>query len=146
MGQVDQLRKLIREELRAVLKEELPKLLSEVKTQPVIDHKKNLQEQVKSKIPGTLNTHTPKQIKFPNNNPMAAFLNDTAMSMLNEDFNMTTDSVHPSLAFQPKEVAVGSVQGMLGSARPSSNIDAVQINEVPDFSALMGKLKERGQI
>lgn len=146
MGQVDQLRKLIREELRAVLKEELPKLLQEVKTQPIIDHKKNLQEQVKSKIPGTLNTHAPKPIKFTNNNPMAAFLNDTAMSMLNEDFNMTTDNMHPSLAFQPKEVAVGSVQGMLGSARPSSNIDAVQINEVPDFSALMGKLKEKGQI
>lgn len=146
MGQVDQLRKLIREELRAVLKEELPKLLSEVKKTPMADPKKSLQEQVKSKIPGTLNTQTPKPIKFAPNHPMAAFLNDTAQSMLNEDFSMTSGDVLPGMAFQPKEVKVGSVGGMLGTARPSSNIDAVQINEVPDFTALMGKLKEQGQI
>ena len=67
MGQVDQLRKLIREELRAVLKEELPKLLSEVKKTPMADPKKSLQEQVKSKLPGTLNTSVPKPIKFMGN-------------------------------------------------------------------------------
>jgi len=146
MGQVDQLRKLIREELRAVLNEELPKLLSEVKKTPVVDHKKSLQEQVKSKIPGTLNNSAPKPIKFASNHPMAAFLNDTAQSMLNEDFSMTSGDVMPGMAFQPKEVKVGSVGGMLGTARPSSNIDAVQINEVPDFTGLMSKLKERGEI
>lgn len=147
MTQSEALRKLIREELRAVLKEELPKLLKENAKPVMVDPKKNLQEQVKSKIPGTLNTvESRPQIKFASNNPMAAFLNDTAKSMLNEDFSMTTDSVHPGLAFQPKDVKVGSVEGMLGSARPSSNLDAVQINEVPDFSALMGKLKSQGQI
>lgn len=146
MGQVDQLRKLIREELRAVLKEELPKLLSEVKKTPMADPKKALQEHVKSKIPGTLNTQTPKPIKFASNHPMAAFLNDTAQNMLNEDFSMTSGDVIPGMAFQPKEVKVGSVGGMLGTARPSSNIDAVQINEVPDFTGLMSKLKERGEI
>ena len=146
MAQIDALRKLIREELRAVLKEELPKILKEVKAPVMVDQKKSLQEQVKSKIPGTLNTSAPKPIKFAGNNPMAAFLNDTAQNMLNENFSMTSDDIHPSLAFQPKEVQVGSVQGMLGTARPSSNLDAVQINEVPDFSGLMSKLKERGEI
>ncbi len=147
MTQSEALRKLIREELRAVLKEELPKLLKEYSSPILVDQKKNLQEQVKSKIPGTLNAPAAKpQIQFSKNNPMAAFLNDTAKSMLNEDFSMSTADVHPSMAFQPKEVKVGSVEGMLGSARPSSNIDAVQINEVPDFSALMGKLKAQGQI
>ena len=146
MAQIEQLRKLIREELRAVLKEELPKLLSEVKKAPVADAKKALQEQVKSRIPGTLNTQAPKPIKFAPNHPMAAFLNDTAQNMLNEDFSMTSADVMPGMAFQPKEVKVGSVGGMLGTARPSSNIDAVQINEVPDFTGLMSKLKERGEI
>lgn len=147
MGQIDQLRKLIREELKAVIKEELPKLLKEYSKPAIVDPKKSLQEEVKSKVPGTLNTQTSRpQIKFSGNNPMAAFLNDTAKSMLNEDFSMTSGDVHPGMAFQPKEVKVGSVEGMLGSARPSSNIDAVQINEVPDFSALMGKLKSQGQI
>lgn len=147
MAQIDALRKLIREELRAVLKEELPKILKENKAPMLADPKKSLQEQVKSKIPGTLNTQASKpQIKFASNNPMAAFLNDTAKSMLNEDFSMSTEDVHPAMAFQPNQVSVGSVEGMLGTARPSSNINAVQINEVPDFSALMGKLKEKGQI
>lgn len=146
MANVEALRKLIREELRSVIKEELPKLLKEYSKPIITDPKKSLQEQVKSKIPGTLNTSIPKPPKFSSSNPMAAFLNDTAKNMLNEDFSMTTENIHPSLAFQPKEVKVGSVEGMLGTARPSSNLDAVQINEVPDFSGLMNKLKERGEI
>ena len=147
MAQIDALRKLIREELRAVLKEELPKLLKEGQAPVVKDAKKALQEQVKAKIPGTLNTQASRpQIKFASNNPMAAFLNDTAKNMLNEDFSMTSADVHPAMAFQPSQVTVGSVEGMLGTARPSSNINAVQINEVPDFTGLMSKLKERGEI
>lgn len=144
MSKIDLLRKLIREEVKAAIREELPRILSESNTSK-FDYKKNLQEQVKSKIPGTLNTPERKPIKF-SGGPMAQFLNDTATTMLNEDFSMTSQDVHPSLAFQPKEVKVGSVEGMLGTARPSSNIDAVQINEVPDFSALMNKMKQNGQI
>jgi hypothetical protein len=146
MAQIDALRKLIREELRTVLKEEMPKMLKEVKATPMMDPKKALQEQVRSKIPGTLNAGERKPIRFAGNNPMAALLNDTAKSMLNEDFSMSTDQVHPTMAFQPKEDKVTSVEGMLGSARRSSSVDTVQINEVPDFSALMNRMKERGEI
>ena len=144
MAQIDVLRKLIREELRAVIREELPKILSEAKT-PIVDAKKALQEQVKTKIPGTLNTSRPKPIQF-NGNPMAAFLNDTAKNMLSEDFSMTTENVHPALAFQPKQDKVGDVNSMLSTAKPSSNINAVQINEVPDFTGLMSRLKDKGAI
>jgi hypothetical protein len=147
MAKIDLLRKLIREEVTAALRQELPNLIKESKINPIADSKKALQEQVKSKIPGTLNTaEQRKPIVFAGNNPMAVLLNDTAKSMLNEDFSMTTDQVHPALAFQPKEDKVGDVQSMLGSARKSSNVDAVQINEVPDFSALMNRMKEKGQI
>lgn len=146
MAKIDLLRKLIREEVTAAIRQELPNLIREIKSSPIVDSKKALQEQVKSKIPGTLNTAERKPIKFTGNNPMAMLLNDTANSMLNEDFSMTTDQVHPALAFQPKEDRVGSVETMLGSARKSSNVDAVQINEVPDFSALMNRMKERGDI
>lgn len=147
MAQIDVLRKLIREELKTVLREELPKILSEAKG-PIVDPKKALQEQVKSKIPGTLNTASSirKPIKFAGNNPMAALLNDTAKNMLSEDFSMTTENVHPAMAFQPKQDRVGDVNSMLSTARPSSNLAAVQINEVPDFSGLMSKLKEKGAI
>jgi hypothetical protein len=147
MAKIDLLRKLIREEVVAAIRQELPRILNEHKSPAPYDSKKALQEQVKSKIPGTLNTREArKPMKFDSNNPLAAFLNDTAKSMINEDFSMTTDSVHPALAFQPKEDKVGSVESMLGSARKSSNVDAVQINEVPDFSALMNRMKEKGQI
>ena len=144
MAKIDALRKLIREELRTVIREELPKMLSEAKT-PIVDTKKALQEQVKAKIPGTLNTSRPKPVQF-TGSPMAAFLNDTAKNMLSEDFSMTTDSVHPTMAFQPKQDKVGNVQSMLSTARPSSNIATVQINEVPDFTGLMSRLKEKGAI
>jgi hypothetical protein len=146
MAKIDLLRKLIREEVTAAIRQELPNLIREIKSNPIVDSKKALQEQVRSKIPGTLNTGERKQIRFATNNPMSAMLNDTAKSMLNEDFSMTTDNLHPAMAFQPKEDKVGSVETMLGSARKSSNVDAVQINEVPDFSALMNKMKERGEI
>lgn len=144
MAKVDLLRKLIREELRAVIKEELPKILSEAKV-PIADPKRALQEQVKAKIPGTLNTSRPKPPQF-SGNPMAAFLNDTAKSMLSEDFSMSTENVHPAMAFQPKQDKVGDVNSMLTTARPSSNLAAVQINEVPDFTGLMSRLKEKGAI
>lgn len=143
MAKIDLLRKLIREEVVSALRQELPNILREVKSAPIVENKRP----VKTNIPGTLNTpQSKKTIVFQGNNPMAALLNDTAKSMLNEDFSMTTDQVHPALAFQPKEDKVTSVEGMLGSARKSSNVDAVQINEVPDFSALMSKMKEKGQI
>lgn len=146
MAKIDLLRKLIREEVTAAIRQELPNLIREIKSSPIVDSKKALQEQVKSRIPGTLNTGERKPIRFATNNPMAALLNDTAKSMLNEDFSMSTDQVHPTLAFQPKEDKVGSVETMLGSARKSSSVDTVQINEVPDFSALMNRMKERGEI
>lgn len=146
MKNIDLLRKLIREELRGVIREELPKIINEAKT-PIIDQKKVLQEQVKAKIPGTLNTvQDIKPIKFNNNSPMAAFLNDTAKSMLAEDFSMSTENIHPAMAFQPKQDRVGDVQSMLSTARPSSNLSAVQINEVPDFTGLMSRLKDKGVI
>jgi hypothetical protein len=60
--------------------------------------------------------------------------------------SFNTDDVIPGMGFQPAEVSVGSVEGMLGTARASSNLDAVQINEVPDFTGLMSKLKAQGAI
>jgi hypothetical protein len=41
---------------------------------------------------------------------------------------------------------VESVDQMLASARPAGDVTQVQIDTVPDFSALMGKMKSNGQI
>jgi hypothetical protein len=42
--------------------------------------------------------------------------------------------------------AVESVDQMVQTARPSTDINQVQINAVPDFSKMMGALKEKGKI
>jgi hypothetical protein len=41
---------------------------------------------------------------------------------------------------------VNSVDQMLASSRPAWDINSVRIDAVPDFSALMGKMKQNGQI
>jgi hypothetical protein len=138
------LRKIIREELTKVIREELPKLLSE-SVQPV-----KTQQKKTDQPPLTLNSSPMvkfEDIKFKkSSNPLANLLNETAMSMVNDENSMhfsTNDvgpGMHPALAFQPKEVAVGSASDMLATAKPSSNIDAVQINVVPDYSAMMEKM------
>jgi hypothetical protein len=135
------LRQIIREEVTKIIRQELPKILSENKV---------ITEQTKKKqdVPLTLNsTPTPKfeDIKFNKSNPMAAFLNDTAQHMLAEgDMNFSTADVgpgmHPAMVMQPKEASVGSINDMFATARPSSNVDMVQINAVPDFSAMMEKM------
>ena len=139
----DILRKIIREEVTRVIRQELPKILSEstVKPAPV---------QKKSEFPMTLNSSPMikfEDVKFnKSNNPLASLLNETAKDMINEDVSMhfsTSDvsaGIHPAMAFQPKEVATGGVNDMLSTAIPSSNIDAVQINVVPDYSAMMDKM------
>ena len=138
------LRKIIREELTKVLREELPRLLSESTQQVKQQIKRNDQP------PLTLNSSPMvrfEDVKFKkSSNPLATLLNETAKDMINEgtDFSFSSADVgpgiNPVLAFQPKEAAVGGVNDMLATARPSSNIDAVQINVVPDYSALMDKM------
>jgi hypothetical protein len=41
---------------------------------------------------------------------------------------------------------VESVNDMFASSRASSNLDAIEINAVPDFSAIMNKMKMNGEI
>lgn len=138
------LRKLIREEVaRAVtlaIRKELPKLLSESR-QP--ERKPIFRNQSAE----TKKTPVTRQVsKFEDSNPMASLLNETAMNMSYEDpiMSFTTENVgptaHPILAFQPKEVSTGNINDMFSTAIPSSNLDAVQINTVPDYSQLMDKL------
>ena len=139
----DILRKIIREEVTRVIRQELPKILSESTAKPTPIQKK-------SEFPLTLNSApTPKfeDIKFSkSNNPLASLLNETARNMVIEGDlgNFTTSDVgpgmNPAMAFQPKEATVGNVNDMLSTARPSSNLEAVQINAVPDFSAMMDKM------
>jgi len=152
MAKVDLLRKLIREEVKAALREELPRLMNEIKSSNTgVDNV--IKEMKKQQFPITLNTvdtYKKKQdTQFTKSSHLNALLNETAMSMQPEDvetLSYTSDMVNPTTFFQPKEVAVGDINGMLSTARPSSDISMVQINEVPDYSGLMKNLINKGAI
>jgi hypothetical protein len=154
MAKLDILRQIIKEEVVKALRQELPRLLSEnINKETGI--KNVIKETKKSQIPLSLNTPETYQKRiqsniqstFYGNSPLNDLLNETAMNMIdNEDasINFTSDDVNPVSFFQPKEASVGDVNGMLSTARQSSNLEAVQINEVPDYSNLMKKMINNG--
>ena len=153
-NQVDLLRRLIREEVAKAIRQEMPTILKESQSSSAPKEVIKESKRPKMAIPGTLNTQSVRPKPNFAGNPLANMLNETAMTMGDMDdmsFN-TSDigpdsiGIDPTSFFQPKQVAVGDVNGMLATARPSSDISMVQINEVPDFSALMSKLKAKGAI
>ncbi len=153
-NQVDLLRRLIREEVAKAIRQEMPTILKESQSSSAPKEVIKESKRPKMAIPGTLNTQPVRPKPNFAGNPLANMLNETAMAMSDMDdmsFN-TSDigpdsiGIDPTSFFQPKQVAVGDVNGMLATARPSSDISMVQINEVPDFSDLMSKLKAKGAI
>jgi len=153
-NQVDLLRRLIREEVAKAIRQEMPTILKESQSSSAPKEVIKESKLPKKAIPGTLNTQPLRPKPNFAGNPLANMLNETAMTMGDMDdmsFN-TSDigpdsiGIDPTSFFQPKQVAVGDVNGMLATARPSSDISMVQINEVPDFSDLMSKLKAKGAI
>jgi hypothetical protein len=153
-SQIDLLRKLIREEVAKAIRQEMSAILQEVRTSTTTKEVIKESKQVKKAIPGTLNTQPARPTPNFSGNPLASLLNETAMSMGEmDDMSFTTGNigpdsigVDPTSFFQPKQVAVGDVNGMLSTARASSDPSMVQINEVPDFTQLMSKLKAKGAI
>jgi len=138
MSKLDALRKLIREEIRSAIREELPRLLSENKhVEKDPDYKNKIREQVKKSVTGgiPLTLNEPRRaapVQFSGNNPLAMLLNETAQNMTPEDMGETRE---PSV--------VSSVSDMIGTARKSSNLEMVEIENVPDFSGIMKKLMNK---
>ena len=144
MAKLDLLRKLIREEVRAVFQQELAGILKEaitVNRNPVITE---VAQPRVSQVPGTLNRAQPRVIA-PNlgiNNPLNSLLAETAQSMTDNDM----ESFGGVAGVERDVPIVESVNGMFAAARPSSNLDAIEINAVPDFTGLMAKMKANGEI
>lgn len=139
MKSLDALRKIIREEVTKAIRQELPKILSESSLNKT-DYKKSLQEQVKkASVPLTLNQDPRnKPIVFGGNNPLSNLLNETSISM-------TTDDVNGFVGVQSNnDTVVEDVNSMINNARKSTNIEAVQIDSVPDFTGIMNSLKNKG--
>lgn len=137
MAKLDALRKIIREEVRAVFQEELAGILKEAiianKGQQTITEA----PRAKAPIPGTLNRGIQKPVApiLSAGNPLNSLLAETAQSMTSDDYG----------AFGGQETireapVVESVDQMFAAARRSSNLEAIEINAVPDFSGVMAKM------
>lgn len=140
MAQLDALRKIIREEVKAVFREEIAGILKEA----IITNRdsKSIVESnapKKAQIPNTLNTKPVTQKLVPPvlspGNPLNNILAETAMAMNPEDFS----SLSSTSPIKDAPI-VESVDQMFASARKSSNLEAIEINAVPDFSHLMSKM------
>jgi hypothetical protein len=151
-NQLELLKKLIREEVVNAIRQEMPAILKEIQSSSSPKEVIKESKRPKMAVPSTLNTQPVRPKPNFTGNPLANMLNETAMAMGDMDdmsFN-TSDigpdsiGIDPTSFFQPKQVAVGDVNGMLSSARPSSDPSMVQINEVPDFTDLMSKMRAKG--
>lgn len=145
MSQLNALKKIIREEVRAVFQEELAGILKEAiianrSAQPLTEtHRPS-----KPQVPGTLNRAAPRPVApiLGAGNPLNSLLAETAQSMTSEDL-----TGFGSVDGMAKEVPiVESVGDMFAASRGSSNLEAIQINAVPDFTNLMAKMKANGEI
>jgi len=142
------LRKVVREEVQAVVREELGILLEAPTPKPVVV--KTKQTTVKNSMVESIKPAKPTQplkpTTFTNNNILNEILNETATtsdwrSVANMNSNMAQ-----GFGEAVDVPVVNSVDQMLANTRPSGDINAVKIDVVPDFSALMSKMKQDGKI
>lgn len=166
MSKLDILRKIIREEValairvefRALLKEELMPLLKESRSIP---YEVPVQKQGKGIKPSNSLTNS-IALAMENTNlkpvdsgdPITNLLNETAMSMTSNEYRTMINadsSMAPTFGMiggmGGEDVApVGTVEQMLSTNRPTTDINQVSIDVVPDFTGLMSSLKSKGAI
>lgn len=149
MSKLEVLRKLIREEVRTVIREEIVPLLKEntIISKPAV--RKTYTNSIKEELTNS------KKIKVNSTgDPIMDLLNETKIGMTNDDyrsvFNGDSSMVQgfPSMMTNPvpQTQVVESVDQMLATSRPASDVTQVQIDAVPDFSALMKTMQSKGQI
>lgn len=167
MSGLDKLRNLIREEValavrvefKALLKEELLPLLQEGRT---VVQESQIKKSVNGVRPSNSMTsaissalQSKKAVPQSSGNPIADLLNETAMNMTSDEYRtafVADSTMAPHFdkigggGFAEPTPAVGTVEDMLSSARPTTDINQVSIDVVPDFTALMGTLKSKGAI
>jgi len=148
------LRKLIQEEVKKVVKEELESLIESTITDESVVKSKSptIKNSMIESIKPTNKNPSSKPITFTNSNVLNDILNETASggewrSVIEANSTMAPnfDMIGGNSMSEGVKV-VNNVSQMLASARPSGDVTHVQIDAVPDFSALMSTMKEKGQI
>jgi hypothetical protein len=144
------LRKVIREEVQAVVREELGLLLEAPSSKPVVAETKKttVKNSMVESIRPAKPTQPSKPMSFTNNNILNDILNETKHASEWQSLgNMDSSMAQGFDGHMMNEVqVVNSVDQMLANTRPAGDINAVRIDAVPDFSALMNKMKQEGQI
>jgi hypothetical protein len=146
------LRKVVREEVQAVVREELGLLLEAPTSKPVVAESK--QPTVKNSMVESIRpakpTQSSKPMSFSNNDVLNQILNETAntgewrtVADMKADNAMDFSGGH---AYGNEPMVVESVDQMFANTRPAGDINAVRIDVVPDFTNLMAKMKQEGQI
>ena len=151
---LDAFRKIIREEVRGVIKEELSLIMSTPITETKIVEKSVVEQKVnKPSFSEIVNEEVvqQKQPTFePTGNPMLDILNETAAAgewrSLNGGYNSSHAAGFAGGMPGGQTRVVNSVDEMLANKQPVSDINQVVIDAVPDFSGVMGKLKESGKL
>jgi hypothetical protein len=159
-------KKLIKEAVREVVREELSSikklLVEQYKSQKTtVPSKEHIVE--KTIFSKRKPTPTPFPTPTMGGDPISNILAETANNMTKDEFNNMIGA-NSSMArdFNPAMVAdqmgysmpdipqpVESVDEMIANAAkrgPVSDINQIKIDAVPDFSALMGTLKQKGKL
>lgn len=139
MANLDALRRIIREEVRTVFQQELAGILKEAimapkGSQTIVESSRPV---AKSTVPATINRSTPRPIApvLSPGNPLNSLLAETAQAMSMDEFgDLNGQGVEREVPI------VESVGDMFANSRGSSNLEAIQINAVPDFSHMMAKM------
>jgi hypothetical protein len=139
MANLDAFRKLIREEVKAVFQEELAGILKEAiianrGQQTIVESARPI---AKPAVPATMNRSVPRPVApvLSPGNPLNSLLAETAQSMTMDEFgDLNGQGVERDVPI------VESVGDMFANSRGSSNLEAIQINAVPDFSHMMAKM------
>ena len=149
------LRKVVREEVQQVVREELGLILETPKSEKTIAEtiKPTVKNSMVESIRPVKPIQTAKSMEFTNNNVLNDILNETANGGEWRSIVDATSQMAPN--FGPMNGAYGdinettvvsSVDQMLANTRPAGDINSVKIDTVPDFTGLMSKMKEKGQI
>ena len=150
-------RKIIREEVRGVIKEELSLIMqapiteTKIVQKPVVEQKSktNSLSELIEETPQVQQPTKPTQPLFEGAGALADVLNQTHAEGGWRNLNGGMSS-QDAVGFQggmpgaPTKV-VDSVDEMISNQK-TSDINQVSIDAVPDFSGLMGKMKDAGKI
>ena len=152
---IEAFRKIIREEVRGVIKEELSLIMqtpiteTKVVQKPVVEQK--TQRPSLSELTEEPQPQQPTKPLFEGVGALADVLNQTHAEGGWRNINGGSMTAQDAVGFAGgmpggATKVVDSVDAMLAGKQGVTDINQVSIDAVPDFSGLMGKMKEAGKL